>query len=234
MGASSLESARSQAGWAACCSRGCGSWLLPFPIISVLSDLTGPAKRAALTPPHTAPAAIGAARRAPAGLRAGRGRCRCAPAAPRGFHEAVLVPLAGEEACGQASAAARPLGAADGRKCRYEAASAGVPPSADRQRHHRGQDTVSAPSPARGRRSGPLRRLTQRGPRSQDWAGRHSLPAAAHGGGASHLSHADGCGPAERPPTGDKGLTACRLGHREGWILFRSTGELMGDPPPAK
>lgn len=51
---------------------------------------------------------------------------------------------------------------------------------------------------------------------------------------ASHLSHADGCGPAERPPTGDKGLTACRLGHREGWILFRGTGELMGDPPPAK
>lgn len=61
MDAPSLVGAHGQAGWTACCSRGCYSpWLLLFPIISVLSDLGGPADRAAPPSPHAEPAAIGA------------------------------------------------------------------------------------------------------------------------------------------------------------------------------
>lgn len=119
---------------------------------------------------------------------------------------------------GRASTAARPLAAEGGRKYRYEAAPAGVPPNAHRQRDHGGQDTVSARSSARGRRSGPLRRIAVRVRRSEPAAIRCPLRRTA----AAWLTSAALM--AAAPPS-------CRTPEIAGWLLFRNTRGPRGEAP---
>lgn len=143
--------------------------------------------RARPSPPQTGPAALAGGSEPPRGS-AGPGaaaggtsappRCIREPAGPRPGQHLV------EEEEEAAAASALPLGEVAagraGRRGRYEAAPAGGPPSADRQRDHRAQDTVSAPAagcPLPARSPPAPRHRAACAPRSP--AGRRGRPPAA-------------------------------------------------------